>query len=119
MPVFTRPQAEIYYEVHGSGFAKTVLARDPTPSADHVQEFGHNMLGGDCVFSVSREFVRRCRVALLLRPATDEPHPAATSEELAGLAPNLEIQKDWRRPAHLAESIRRVTEFLTRHTPAS
>ena len=57
MPVFTRPDAEIYYEVHGSGYP------------------------------------------LLL-------------------APNLEIQKDWRGPTHLAESIRRVTDFLTRNTPS-
>jgi hypothetical protein len=31
------------------------------------------------------------------------------------VAPNLEIQKDWRAPTHVAESIRRVTDFLTRH----
>jgi hypothetical protein len=47
------------------------------------------------------------------------PHPAETSAEIAALAPNLEVQKDWRAPTHLAESIRRVTDFLTRHTPAS
>ena len=29
-----------------------------------------------------------------------------------------EVQKDWRGPEHLAESIRRVTDFLTGHTPA-
>jgi hypothetical protein len=39
--------------------------------------------------------------------------------EIAKLAPNLEVQKAWRGPTHLAESIRRVTEFLTRNTPAS
>jgi hypothetical protein len=50
----------------------------------------------------------------------DEPDGRpATSAEIAGLAPNLEIQKDWRGPTHLAESIRRVTEFLARHTPTS
>jgi len=38
-----------------------------------------------------------------------------TSAEIARLAPNLDIQKDWRAPTHLAESIRRVTDFLTRH----
>jgi hypothetical protein len=47
----------------------------------------------------------------------DKPHPAETSAEIARLAPNLAVQKDWRAPAHLAESIRRVTESLTRHTP--
>jgi len=29
----------------------------------------------------------------------------------------IEVQKDWRAPTHLAGSIRRVTDFLTRHTP--
>ena len=77
MPVFTRPDAEIYYEVHGSGFP------------------------------------------LLLQPGSDKPHPAETSAEIAKLAPNLEVQKDWRGPTHLAESIRRVTDFLTRNTPAA
>ena len=48
---------------------------------------------------------------------TDTPHPAETSAEIARLAPNLEVQTDWRGPTHLAESIRRVTDFLTRHTP--
>ena len=75
------------------------------------------MFGGDFVFSVSREFVKKCRTPLLLQPGIDTPHPAETSAEIARLAPNVEIQKHWRGPEHLAESIRRVTEFLTKHTP--
>ena len=67
MPVFTRPDAEIHYEVHGP-----------------------------------------------LRPGGDKPHPAETSAEIARLAPNLEIQKNYGSPTHLAESIRRVRDFLTR-----
>jgi hypothetical protein len=70
MPVFTRPEAEIYYEVYG-----------------------------------------------YLQPGTDTPHPAETSAEIEQLAPHLEVRKDWRGPTHLAESIRRVIDFLTRHTP--
>src|SRR6266536_2133441 len=58
-----------------------------------VQKFGHNMFGGEFVFSVSREFVRRCRTPVLLQPGSDKPHPAETSAEIAKLAPNLEIQK--------------------------
>ena len=100
-----------------SGFAKTMLADDPTVTADVIQKFGHNMFGGDFVFSVSREFVRRCGTPLLLQPGSDTPHPAETSAEIARLAPNLEVQKDWRGPAHLAESIHRVTDFSTRQTP--
>jgi pimeloyl-ACP methyl ester carboxylesterase len=102
-----------------SGFAKTMLARDARLREDIIRQFGHNMFGGDFVFSVSRDFVSRCPTPLLLQPGTDKPHPAATSAEIARLAPNLEIQKDWRAPTHLAESIRRVTDFLTRHTPSA
>jgi pimeloyl-ACP methyl ester carboxylesterase len=101
------------------GFAKTMLERDPSLTEDVVRRFGHNMFGGDFVFSVTPDFVSRCRIPLLLQPGTDKPHPAATSAEIARLAPNLEIQKDWRAPTHLAESIRRVTDFLARHTPAA
>ena len=99
------------------GFSKTMRERDPALTEDIIHSFGRNMFGGDFVFSVSREFVQRCRTPLLLQPGSDTPHPAETSEEIARLAPDLEVQKDWRGPTHLAESIHRVTEFLTRHTP--
>ena len=100
-----------------SGFEKTMLERDPSLTSDVVRKFGHNMFGGDFVFSVSRDFVRRCQVPLLLQPGTDKPHPAKTSAEIEALAPNLEVQRDWRAPTHLDESIRRVGAFLTKNTP--
>jgi len=102
-----------------AGFAKKMLAEDSSLTEATIKKFGHNLFGNDFVFSVSREFVRRCRTPLLLQPGTDKPHPAETSAEIARLAPNLEIQKDWRAPTHLAESIRWVGEFLTRNTPTS
>src|SRR5215208_1341294 len=88
-----------------SGFAKTMLAQDPSLTPDVIQKFGHNMFGGDFVFSVSRRFVAKCATPLLLQPGTDKPHPAATSAEIEKLAPNLEVQRDWRGPTHLAESV--------------
>jgi pimeloyl-ACP methyl ester carboxylesterase len=100
-----------------SGFAQTMRERDPGVSEETLASFGRNLFGGDFVFSVSRDFVRTCRTPLLLQPGADTPHPAATSDEIARLAPNIEVQKDWRGPEHLAESIRRVTGFLQRHTP--
>ncbi|PYM12197.1 MAG: alpha/beta hydrolase, partial [Candidatus Rokuibacteriota bacterium] len=65
---------------------------------DVIKKFGDNMFGGDFVFSVSRDFVRKCPTPLLLQPGSDTPHPAKTSDEIAALAPNLEVQKDWRAP---------------------
>ena len=106
-----------YWEESVRGFAKTMLERDPALTEDVIRRFAENMFGGDFVFSVTREFLRTCRTPMLLQPGSDTPHPAATSAEIEQLAPNLEVQKDWRGPTHLAESIRRVTDFLTRHTP--
>ena len=99
------------------GFTKKMLAEHSTLTEAAIQSFGRNMFGGDFVFSVGRDFVKTCRTPLYLQPGTDTPHPAATSAEIASLAPNCEVQKDWRGPEHLAESIRRVTDFLVRHTP--
>ena len=75
------------------------------------------MFGGDFVFSVTRDFVRNCATPFFLQPGTDKPHPAATSAEIAALAPNIEVQQDWRGPTYLEESIRRVRAFPERNTP--
>lgn len=98
-------------------YGETVRARDPSISQAAIDSFGRNMFGPDFVFSVTRDFVRACRTPLFLQPGNDKPHPAHTSEEIAALAPNIEVQKDWRGPAHLAESIRLVGAFLDRNTP--
>jgi hypothetical protein len=61
--------------------------------------------------------VKGCRTPLFLQPGIDKPHPAHTSAEIAALAPNIEVQKDWRGPEFLQESIRKVHAFLERNTP--
>ncbi|MGO8919520.1 MAG: alpha/beta fold hydrolase [Stellaceae bacterium] len=99
------------------GFAKTMRERDPELSEATIARFGANLFGGDFVFSVTRDLLRRCRTSLLLQPGSDTPHPAAVSAEIAQLAPDIEVQQRWRGPEHLAESIRRVTDFLQRHRP--
>jgi pimeloyl-ACP methyl ester carboxylesterase len=99
------------------GYSETVRARDSGVSEETIQSFGHNMFGGDFVFSVTRDFVKNCKTPLFLQPGTDKPHPAKTSEEIAALAPNIEVQKDWKGPTHLEESIRQVRAFLERNTP--
>lgn len=98
------------------GYGETVRARDPSICEATIQSFGRNMFGEDFVFSVTRDFVRNCSTPLLLQPGTDKPHPAHTSDEIAALAPNIEVQKDWRAPQFLQESIRRVRTFLEKHT---
>ncbi|HEX4507757.1 MAG TPA: alpha/beta fold hydrolase [Alphaproteobacteria bacterium] len=100
-------------------YGETVRARDPRITEETIRSFGRNMFAGDFVFSVTREFVKNCATPLFLQPGTDKPHPAAVSAEIAGLAPNIEVQPDWRAPDHLDESIRRVRAFLEQNTPAA
>ncbi len=99
------------------GYGETVRARDLNISQATIDSFGHNMFGGDFVFSVTRDFVKNCKTPLLLQPGTDKPHPAKTSDEIAALAPNIEVQTDWRGPTYLQESIQRVRSFLEKNTP--
>ena len=98
------------------GYGETVRKRDPSISQETIDSFGHNMFGGDFVFSVTRDFVKGCHTPLFLQPGTDKPHPAHTSAEIAALSPNVEVQKDWRGPEFLQESIRKVHAFLERNT---
>ncbi len=98
------------------GFARTMRERDPGLNEATIARFGANLFGGDFVFSVTRDFLRRCTTPLLLLPGSDTPHPAAVSAEIARLAPDVEVQQHWRGPEHLEEAIRTVTDFLRRHT---
>jgi len=107
------------WEAAVNGFQEKMLAQDASLTPEIIQSFGRNMFGRDFVFSVDRDFVRGCKTPLYLQPGTDKPHPAQTSAEIAALAPDIEVQTDWRGPEHLRESIRRVRAFLLRNTPAA
>ncbi len=84
-----------------------------------LESFGRNMFGGDFVFSVTRDFVRQCKIPMLVMPGDDAPHPQVVGEEVAKLAPNAENMREWKGPQHLKAAIARVTAFLERHMPAS
>ena len=78
--------------------------------------FGKRMFGGDFMFCVTREFVRGCKIPMLLMPGDDLMHPTVISDELARV-PHVEIVKPWKGLAHRAQAMQRVREFLLAHTP--
>jgi pimeloyl-ACP methyl ester carboxylesterase len=82
-----------------------------------VAAFGRNMWDGDFVFSVGRDFARRCTTPCLVLPGNDTPHPAAIGAELAELLPNAERLDAWKGPEHLEQQRRCVTAFLGKYTP--
>jgi pimeloyl-ACP methyl ester carboxylesterase len=98
-------------------WAKNVREERPETSEGTLSRFGQNMFGGDFVFSVSREFVRQCKTPLLVMPGDDPPHPKVIGEEIAELAPNVEVLRQWKGPEYLPTAIDRVTQFLDRHMP--
>ena len=65
---------------------------------------------------MSREFVRACRIPMLLMPGDDVVHPAPVSAELAR-APNAQVLAPWKGVERRAAAMQRVREFLIRHTP--
>jgi pimeloyl-ACP methyl ester carboxylesterase len=98
-------------------WAKGIREERPEIDEGTLSKFGGNMFGGDFVFSVTREFVRQCKPPLLVMPGDDPPHPQVIGEEIAELAPNVEVLRRWKGPEHLQTAIDRVTQFLDRHTP--
>ena len=111
---------------HPAGPPKSVMwraneqyAARPDLDAAAVEAFGRNMWERDFVFSVTREFVRRCSVPCLVLPGTDTPHPAVIGAELAELLPNAERLDKWKGPEHLDEQCERVIMFLEMHMPSA
>ena len=98
-------------------WAKGIREERPEIHERVFSRFGDNMFGGDFVFSVSREFVRQCKIPTLVMPGDDAPHPTVIGEEIAELAPNKEVLRQWKGPDRLQTAIDRVTQFLERHTP--
>src|SRR5206468_9878801 len=77
-----------------------------------LRAFRERMYGGDFVFSVSRDFVRSVRTPLLILMGSDDYHPTPTSEEIARLAPNAQLIRNWKMPDLIPTTIERVRQFL-------
>jgi pimeloyl-ACP methyl ester carboxylesterase len=99
------------------GWAKQVQADRADVEAEALASFRQSMFGGDFVFSVGRDFVRSATTPFLVLSGNDEFHPRAVAEEIAELAPDADLVLDWTSPTHHDETLRRVRDFLGRHTP--
>lgn len=97
----------------------TAKVRENQPDVpDEVwQSFRSNMFDGDFVFSVDRDFVKRCRTPMLVLMGNDGFHPASVSREVAELAPNADLVENWKEEEFVAATVERVREFLLTHTP--
>jgi hypothetical protein len=75
----------------------------------------------DFVFTVTRDFVRKCENPLLILPDDIPAHPYAVAMEAAMLAPNAEASIfPWKEPKErIPLAVRQIRSFLRAHRPAS
>jgi pimeloyl-ACP methyl ester carboxylesterase len=98
-------------------WADQLKSSRPDVTDQSLSGLRQHMFGGDFVFSVDRDFVRRLSVPLLVLAGNDQFHPQAVAEEIADLAPSAELVREWAGPAHKDETRHRIGDFLARHTP--
>ena len=98
-------------------WAQELKQHRPELDPEALRLFGESMFSGEFVFSVSRDFVRRCGAPLLVLAGNDEFHPTATAREIAELAPRAELVLKWSEPEVVRETVARVRAFLKAHTP--
>ena len=114
---FSGTNRDVFYAMFDN-WANELRAERPEVAPEAWDAFRQRMYGGEFVFNVSRDFVRSCRVPMLVLMGNDVYHPSETSREIAHLAPNAELIERWRDPDVVADTPRRVLEFLRAHTPA-
>ncbi len=118
-PIGLNPEFPSYFPDSHRSWASEQCAARPDLDAAAVKNFGQNMWDSDFVFSVRREFVRRCTVPCLVLPGNDTPHPAVIGAELVALLPRREELNPWKGEAHLAAQGAAVRAFLKKYTPAA
>jgi pimeloyl-ACP methyl ester carboxylesterase len=116
-PIGIDPESPNYFPDGFVEWSREQRAARPDLDEAALRAFGRNMWGHDFVFSVTREFARRCKTPTLVLPGDDMPHPAVVGRELAELLPGTEVLQNWKGPAHLHAQRDRVLAFLARHTP--
>ncbi len=98
------------------GWAKELQSKDKNLSDNALTTFRESMYGGDFVFSVTRDFVRSCTTPMILLSGEDLYHPAPISEEIARLAPNIEVVKEWKSADAARAASEKVRGFLKKHS---
>ena len=88
---------------------------------DNIDKFINSLWreNPDFLYSVSRDFISKCKTPILVLPDDTPSHPLQTSIDVASLAPNSDITVfPWREPEELRQRmIAKVRSFLKSHVP--
>jgi pimeloyl-ACP methyl ester carboxylesterase len=90
---FRPDRPDIFYQNNIKGWGPRLCERRSDVTMEQVSAFLQKMYRSDpdFVFTVSREFVRRCHTPVLILPDDVPAHPYAVAMESALLAPNSQV----------------------------
>jgi len=117
-----RPEVpDLFYRNNMKNWAPALCEKRPDVTMETCSDFLKKMYfeNNDFVFSVTRDFVRSVTTPILVMPDDTEPHPYATAEETAMLAPNAQMTFfPWKEPKdRVALAVRHLRTFLRANTP--
>ena len=123
-PSGSRPELRDYfYDNNIKNWGPELVKRRPDVTMEQVEKFLTRMYrtDPDFVFTVTRDFVRRCRTPLLILPDDVPAHPYTVAMEAAMLAPNAEVSMfPWKEPTErIPLAVRQIRSFLRAHRPAA
>jgi pimeloyl-ACP methyl ester carboxylesterase len=122
-PIGHRPEnPDVMFDLSRDVWAKDFRTRQPDVSMETILKYLHNLyrVQPDFVYSVSRDFARKCETPMLVLPDDTPAHCYQTCVDIASLAPNAEtVVYPWRDPPELhARIVSKVRRFLHAHVPA-
>ena len=123
-PSGSRPEMrDLFYENNIKGWGPELVKRRPDIKMETVDKFLTKMYrtNPDFVFTVTRDFVRKCQTPVLILPDDIPAHPYAVAMETAMLAPKAEVSMfPWKEPKErIPLAVRQIRSFLRAHRPPS
>ena len=119
-PVGFRPEMpNVLYEGSMTGWGPELVKRRPDITMEMVEKYLTKMYrtNPDFVFTVTRDFVRKCQTPVLMLPDDVPAHPYAVAMECAMLAPKAEVSMyPWKEPKErIPLAVRHIKSFLRAH----
>jgi pimeloyl-ACP methyl ester carboxylesterase len=123
-PSGSRPEMrDLFYDNNMKGWGPELVKRRPDITMETVDKFLTKMYrtNPDFVFTVTRDFVRKCQTPVLILPDDIPSHPYAVAMEAAMLAPKAEVSMfPWKEPKdRIPLAVRQIRSFLRAHRPSS
>ena len=118
---FRPEQPNLFYENNMTGWGPALSKRRPEITMETIDRFLTKMYrtNQDFVFTVTRDFVRKCQNPVLILPDDIPAHPYAVAMEAAMLAPKSEVSIfPWKEPKErIPLAVRQIRSFLRAHKP--